>query len=142
MLSERPSKNPSGAVSDESYEGNSPLRCTVPFLEGGALYLSSRAHSFERALALANDSDYAITGGVFSRNPANIDRAKVEFRVGDLYINRAITGALVCRQQFGGFKVSGIGSKAGDRDYLLQFMEPRCITENTMRRGFTPDPNT
>jgi RHH-type proline utilization regulon transcriptional repressor/proline dehydrogenase/delta 1-pyrroline-5-carboxylate dehydrogenase len=59
--------------------------------------------------------------------------------VGNLYINRGITGALVGRQPFGGFKFSGIGSKAGGRDYLVQFMEPRTITENTMRRGFTPE---
>ena len=61
-----------------------------------------------------------------------------EFRVGNLYINRGITGALVERQPFGGFKMSGIGSKAGGPDYLLQFLEPRVITENTMRRGFAP----
>jgi RHH-type proline utilization regulon transcriptional repressor/proline dehydrogenase/delta 1-pyrroline-5-carboxylate dehydrogenase len=88
---------------------------------------------------MANDSEYGLTGGVFSRNPSNLDLAKREFRVGNLYINRSITGALVCRQPFGGFKFSGIGSKAGGHDYLLQFMEPRTITENTMRRGFTPD---
>ena len=61
------------------------------------------------------------------------------FEVGNLYINRGITGALVCRQPFGGFRMSGVGSKAGGTDYLLQFMEPRVITENTMRRGFSPD---
>ncbi len=61
-----------------------------------------------------------------------------EFRVGNLYINRKITGALVGRQPFGGFKMSGIGSKAGGPDYLLQFLLPRTITENTMRRGFAP----
>lgn len=100
------------------------------------------AQTFEEALQMALDSDYALTGGVFSRNPEHIDLARSEFRVGNLYINRGITGALVCRQPFGGFKFSGIGSKAGGRDYLLQFMEPRVITENTMRRGFTPDLNS
>jgi RHH-type proline utilization regulon transcriptional repressor/proline dehydrogenase/delta 1-pyrroline-5-carboxylate dehydrogenase len=59
--------------------------------------------------------------------------------VGNLYINRKITGALVGRQPFGGFKLSGIGSKAGGPDYLLQFLLPRTITENTLRRGFAPD---
>lgn len=98
-----------------------------------------RAESFQHALELANDSEYALTGGVFSRNPQHIELARGEFRVGNLYINRGITGALVGRQPFGGFKFSGIGSKAGGPDYLLQFMEPRVITENTMRRGFTPD---
>lgn len=100
------------------------------------------AQSFEEALEMALDSDYALTGGVFSRNPEHIELARAEFRVGNLYINRGITGALVCRQPFGGFKFSGIGSKAGGQDYLLQFMEPRVITENTMRRGFSPDLNS
>jgi RHH-type proline utilization regulon transcriptional repressor/proline dehydrogenase/delta 1-pyrroline-5-carboxylate dehydrogenase len=99
----------------------------------------AQANSFDDALNMANDSDYALTGGVFTRNPENLAKAKEDFRVGNLYINRGITGALVCRQPFGGFKFSGIGSKAGGRDYLLQFMEPRVVTENTMRRGFTPD---
>ena len=62
-----------------------------------------------------------------------------EFRVGNLYINRKITGALVDRQPFGGFKLSGIGSKAGGTDYLPQFLVPRTITENTMRRGFVAE---
>ena len=61
-----------------------------------------------------------------------------EFRVGNLYINRGITGALVDRQPFGGFKLSGIGTKAGGPDYLLEFLLTRCVTENTMRRGFAP----
>jgi RHH-type proline utilization regulon transcriptional repressor/proline dehydrogenase/delta 1-pyrroline-5-carboxylate dehydrogenase len=102
----------------------------------------AQAQSFEHAVQMAVDSDYALTGGVFSRNPEHIALARAEFRVGNLYINRGITGALVCRQPFGGFKLSGIGSKAGGHDYLLQFMEPRTITENTMRRGFTPDLNS
>ena len=105
----------------------------------GPVVACARAESFEQALEMANDSDYALTGGLFSRNPEHIEAARNDFRVGNLYINRGITGALVGRQPFGGFKFSGIGSKAGGRDYLLQFMEPRTITENTMRRGFTPD---
>ena len=67
--------------------------------------------------------------------------ARQEFRVGNLYINRKITGALVDRQPFGGFKLSGIGSKAGGPDYLMQFIVPRTITENTLRRGFAPPEN-
>jgi RHH-type proline utilization regulon transcriptional repressor/proline dehydrogenase/delta 1-pyrroline-5-carboxylate dehydrogenase len=105
----------------------------------GPVLACAKATSFEHALSLAVDSDYALTGGVFSRHPEHIERAKEEFRVGNLYINRGITGALVARQPFGGFAFSGIGSKAGGPDYLLQFMEPRIVTENTMRRGFTPD---
>jgi RHH-type proline utilization regulon transcriptional repressor/proline dehydrogenase/delta 1-pyrroline-5-carboxylate dehydrogenase len=102
----------------------------------------AQAKSFDHALDMANGSEYALTGGVYTRNPEHLARAKEDFRVGNLYINRGITGALVCRQPFGGFKFSGVGSKAGGRDYLLQFMEPRVVTENTMRRGFTPDLNS
>lgn len=96
------------------------------------------AQDFERALAIANETEYALTGGLYSRSPAHIQRAKEAFQVGNLYINRKITGAFVGRQPFGGFKMSGIGSKAGGPDYLLQFVEPRTITENTLRRGFAP----
>jgi RHH-type proline utilization regulon transcriptional repressor/proline dehydrogenase/delta 1-pyrroline-5-carboxylate dehydrogenase len=105
----------------------------------GPVLACVRVDSFEQALDLANDSHYALTGGVFSRHPAHLAKAREEFRVGNLYINRSITGALVGRQPFGGFRYSGIGSKAGGPDYLLQFVEPRVITENTMRRGFTPE---
>jgi RHH-type proline utilization regulon transcriptional repressor/proline dehydrogenase/delta 1-pyrroline-5-carboxylate dehydrogenase len=98
-----------------------------------------RATSMDQALEIANGTSYALTGGLFSRSPESIRRVRREFRVGNLYINRKITGALVERQPFGGFKLSGIGSKAGGPDYLLQFLLPRSITENTMRHGFTPD---
>jgi RHH-type proline utilization regulon transcriptional repressor/proline dehydrogenase/delta 1-pyrroline-5-carboxylate dehydrogenase len=97
-----------------------------------------RAASFDVALEIANSSVYKLTGGVFSRKPANLEAAWQRFRVGNLYINRGITGALVGRQPFGGFGLSGSGSKAGGRDYLLHFVEPRCVTENTMRHGFAP----
>jgi RHH-type proline utilization regulon transcriptional repressor/proline dehydrogenase/delta 1-pyrroline-5-carboxylate dehydrogenase len=105
----------------------------------GPVIACVRAPAFADALSLANDSDYALTGGVYSRNPEHLALACREFEVGNLYINRGITGALVCRQPFGGFRFSGVGSKAGGKDYLVQFMEPRTVTENTMRRGFTPD---
>jgi len=97
-----------------------------------------KARDLTHALEIANATPYALTGGFYSRSPANIARVKREFRVGNLYVNRKITGALVDRQPFGGFKLSGIGSKAGGPDYLLQFLLPRTITENTMRRGFAP----
>jgi RHH-type proline utilization regulon transcriptional repressor/proline dehydrogenase/delta 1-pyrroline-5-carboxylate dehydrogenase len=98
-----------------------------------------RARDLDHALQIANGTKYALTGGLFSRSPEHIARVKREFRVGNLYINRKITGALVDRQPFGGFKMSGIGSKAGGPDYLLQFVLPRTITENTLRRGFAPE---
>lgn len=104
----------------------------------GPVLAVMRAVSFEEALAFAASTPYALTGGVFSRSPRHLAQAREQFRVGNLYLNRGITGALVGRQPFGGFKMSGIGSKAGGPDYLLQFMEPRTVTENTMRRGFAP----
>jgi RHH-type proline utilization regulon transcriptional repressor/proline dehydrogenase/delta 1-pyrroline-5-carboxylate dehydrogenase len=104
----------------------------------GPLLIVLRADDFEHALALANDTDYALTGGIFSRSPARIRRAAEEFRAGNFYINRAITGARVGREPFGGYGLSGVGSKTGGPDYLLQFVEPRTITENTLRQGFAP----
>jgi RHH-type proline utilization regulon transcriptional repressor/proline dehydrogenase/delta 1-pyrroline-5-carboxylate dehydrogenase len=96
------------------------------------------AGDLDEALRIANGVAFALTGGFFSRSPGNIERVRREFRVGNLYINRKITGAVVDRQPFGGFKMSGVGSKAGGPDYLQQFCVPRTITENTMRRGFAP----
>ena len=97
-----------------------------------------RVQDFDEALEVANGTAYKLTGGVFSRKPSHLDRARRDYRVGNLYLNRGITGALVGRQPFGGFGMSGVGSKAGGHDYLLQFVEPRAITENAMRRGFAP----
>ena len=97
-----------------------------------------RAKNFNEAIAIANDTNFALTGGLYSRTPSHIDRAKADFEVGNLYINRGTTGAVVSRQPFGGFKLSGVGSKAGGPDYLLQFLEPRTITENIQRQGFAP----
>ncbi|MDX1934810.1 MAG: proline dehydrogenase family protein [Capsulimonadales bacterium] len=97
-----------------------------------------RAADLTEALKIADDTPYALTGGFYSRSPKNIERARREFRVGNLYINRKITGAIVDRQPFGGARMSGIGSKAGGPDYLLQFLNPRTITESVLRRGFAP----
>ena len=95
-----------------------------------------RAPDFEAALALAMDVDYALTGGVFSRSPSRLRAARQAFRVGNLYLNRGITGALVGRQPFGGRRLSGVGHHAGGPDYLLQFVETRVVAEQTLRRGF------
>lgn len=100
-----------------------------------------KVKNFDQALEVANGTDYALTAGVFSRSPANLTRARRELIAGNVYLNRDITGALVERQPFGGFKMSGIGSKAGGPDYLLQFLIPVNVTENTMRRGFAPPPD-
>ncbi|MFQ5413884.1 MAG: proline dehydrogenase family protein [Phycisphaerae bacterium] len=97
-----------------------------------------RAVDFDDALDIANGTRYALTGGVFSRNPGHIDLARHAFAVGNLYINRKITGSQVDAQPFGGFRLSGTGVKAGSWDYLLHFMDARCITENTLRSGFVP----
>lgn len=97
-----------------------------------------RAKDFTEALEIANSTNYALTGGIYSRTPSHIEQAQAELEVGNLYINRNITGAIVARQPFGGFKLSGVGSKAGGPDYLLQFLEPRSITENIQRQGFAP----
>jgi len=105
----------------------------------GPVLAIMRAADFDQALDLANSTRFALTGGVFSRSPVNIDRARREFRVGNLYINRSITGALVGRQPFGGFDLSGLGTKAGGDDYLRHFLDPRVVSENTMRRGFAPE---
>ncbi|MDX2231458.1 MAG: L-glutamate gamma-semialdehyde dehydrogenase [Leptolyngbyaceae cyanobacterium bins.349] len=96
------------------------------------------AKTFDDALAYANGTNFALTGGLYSRTPSHIEQATQDFEVGNLYINRGITGAIVARQPFGGFKLSGVGSKAGGPDYLLQFLEPRVVTENVQRQGFAP----
>ena len=99
-----------------------------------------RATGVDEAIAIANDTDFALTAGIFSRSPRTIERAAHELRAGNVYVNRSITGAVVGRQPFGGFGLSGVGAKAGGPDYLLQFTEPRAVTENTLRQGFAPEP--
>ena len=104
----------------------------------GPVLAITKARDFDEALALANDSEFALTGGCYSRSPVNIERVKNQLVCGNLYINRPITGAVVGRQPFGGFKMSGSGTKAGGREYLQHFLVPRLVTENCMRRGFAP----
>lgn len=98
-----------------------------------------RARNLDDAIRIANDTDYALTAGFFSRSPANIERVKAELVAGNVYINRSCTGAVVGRHPFGGFKMSGGGTKAGGSDYLLNFVVPRVVTENIMRHGFAPE---
>ena len=104
----------------------------------GPVLAVMKAKDFAEAVELANATDYALTAGVFSRSPKNLETARRELVAGNIYLNRGCTGALVNRQPFGGFKLSGVGSKAGGPDYLLQFLVPVTVTENTMRRGFAP----
>jgi RHH-type proline utilization regulon transcriptional repressor/proline dehydrogenase/delta 1-pyrroline-5-carboxylate dehydrogenase len=98
-----------------------------------------KARDLDDAIRIANDTDYALTAGFFSRSPANIERVKAELVAGNVYVNRSCTGAVVGRHPFGGFKMSGGGTKAGGGDYLLNFLVPRVVTENIMRHGFAPE---
>jgi RHH-type proline utilization regulon transcriptional repressor/proline dehydrogenase/delta 1-pyrroline-5-carboxylate dehydrogenase len=104
----------------------------------GPVLAMAPVESFQEAIDRANDSHYGLTGGVFSRHPAHLKLAARTFRVGNLYLNRGCTGALVGRQPFGGARHSGVGSKAGGPDYLKQFVIPRLVCENTIRHGFAP----
>ncbi|MHC5108540.1 MAG: proline dehydrogenase family protein [Planctomycetota bacterium] len=117
--------NPDSRLAQEEVFG--PMLCVI------------RAKSFDHALNIANNSRYALTGGLYSRNPERIRLAQRDFAVGNLYINRKITGSQVDAQPFGGFKLSGTGVKAGSPDYLMHYMDARCITENTQRSGLVPD---
>ncbi|HEY1581671.1 MAG TPA: proline dehydrogenase family protein [Chthoniobacterales bacterium] len=98
-----------------------------------------KVRDLDEAIVVANGTDYALTAGFFSRSPANIERIKAELEAGNVYVNRSCTGAVVGRHPFGGFKMSGGGTKAGGSDYLLQFLIPRIVTENIMRHGFAPE---
>ena len=104
----------------------------------GPILAVMRAKDMDDALDIANGTRFALTGAIYSRSPKHLERARNEFRVGNLYINKPSVGALVERHAFGGFKMSGVGSKAGGPDYLLQFLDPRLVCENTMRCGFAP----
>jgi 1-pyrroline-5-carboxylate dehydrogenase len=95
----------------------------------GPVLAVSRARDFDHALELANDTEYGLTGSVYSNNPIKINRAREEFFVGNLYINRKCTGAMVGAHPFGGFNMSGTDSKAGGPDYLLQFLQAKSIAE-------------
>jgi predicted delta-1-pyrroline-5-carboxylate dehydrogenase group 2 len=101
----------------------------------GPLLTVERVAGVEEAFAVVAALPFALTGGIYSRSPATVEKAAARLPVGNLYVNRAITGARVGRQPFGGNRLSGVGSKAGGPDYLLQFVEPRVLSENVMRHG-------
>ena len=105
----------------------------------GPLLAVERVATVEQALDAVAEAPFALTAGVFSRSPATVDEVRRRAPVGNLYVNRGITGAKVGRQPFGGNRRSGIGAKAGGPGYLLQFVEPRVVTENTMRHGLVVD---
>ncbi len=104
----------------------------------GPVFAVIKVRDLDEAIAVANSTDYALTGGLFSRSPRALERAERELMCGNVYLNRGITGAIVERHPFGGFKMSGGGTKAGGKGYLENFLFPRAIVENVMRRGFTP----
>ena len=91
------------------------------------------------AFEVVESLPFALTGGLFSRSPAVVAEAAARLPVGNLYVNRPVTGARVGQQPFGGNRRSGVGSKAGGPDYVLQFTEPRVLTENVMRHGIPMD---
>ena len=101
----------------------------------GPLVSVERVRDVDAACDAVDASPFALTAGLFSRDPGTVERVARRIPVGNLYVNRHITGAMVGRQPFGGNRRSGIGAKAGGPDYLLQFVEPRVVTENTMRHG-------
>ena len=105
----------------------------------GPVLAVMNAKDLSAAIQIANNTPFALTGGFYSRSPQNIERVRSEFLVGNLYVNRSITGAIVGRHPFGGFKMSGGGTKAGGTDYLRHFMFSRVVTENTLRHGFAPE---
>jgi RHH-type proline utilization regulon transcriptional repressor/proline dehydrogenase/delta 1-pyrroline-5-carboxylate dehydrogenase len=101
----------------------------------GPLLAIERVRDVEDACEIVGAQPFGLTGGLFARNPATVKYVRARSPVGNLYVNRGITGAMVGRQPFGGNRLSGNGTKAGGPDYLLQFVEPRVVTENTMRHG-------
>ena len=95
----------------------------------GPVLAVSKARDFEHALELANDSEYGLTGAVFSNDPEHLRQATERFHVGNLYLNRKCTGAMVGAHPFGGFNMSGTDSKAGGPDYLLLFLQAKSIAQ-------------
>lgn len=105
----------------------------------GPVLAVTKAKDINEAIEIVNGTKYALTAGIFSRMPSHIEKAREELECGNLYINRSITGAMVERHPFGGYRLSGLGSKTGGPDYLKNFLEPRVMTENLVRQGFSPD---
>jgi RHH-type proline utilization regulon transcriptional repressor/proline dehydrogenase/delta 1-pyrroline-5-carboxylate dehydrogenase len=118
-------------VAAELPEGSSVLTEEV----FGPLLTLERVTSVEAACDAVDQLQYALTGGLFSRNPRTVQYVSARTPVGNLYVNRQITGAMVGRQPFGGNRLSGTGFKAGGPDYLLQFVDPQVVTEDTVRHG-------
>jgi len=113
-------------------EADSPVLSEEIF---GPLLAIERVRDVEHAMDIVNQLPVALTGGLFARDPTTVRYVRERTPVGNLYVNRTITGAMVGRQPFGGNRLSGTGTKAGGPDYLKHFVEPRAVTENTVRHG-------
>ena len=140
----RPHRRRAGATASRATAGSSPptvaadLPADSPVLNEeifGPLLAFERVRSVDAAMDRIDELPFALTGGLFCRNPHTVERVVRRTPVGNLYVNRPITGAMVGRQPFGGNRLSGTGTKAGGPDYLLHFVEPRVVTENTVRHG-------
>jgi RHH-type proline utilization regulon transcriptional repressor/proline dehydrogenase/delta 1-pyrroline-5-carboxylate dehydrogenase len=105
----------------------------------GPVLTVTRVRDVDEACDVVDSLPFALTGGLFARNPATVESVVRRSPVGNLYVNRPITGAMVGRQPFGGNRLSGTGSQAGGPDYVLQFVEPRATSENTVRHGLVPE---
>lgn len=105
----------------------------------GPVLAVMKTDTLRRGIEMANSVDFGLTGGIVSRNRGHIDLVCENLEAGNIYVNRSITGALVGRQPFGGFKLSGQGTKAGGQEYLFNFVHPVAVSENMLRRGFSPD---
>ena len=125
----------SGPTIVDRVDPRSPLASEEIF---GPVVAVMVARDFRHALEIVNTSQYALTAGLVSRSPSHIATAAKALRAGNVYVNREIVGAVVGRQPFGGHGMSGFGQKAGGPDYLAQFVQPRVVTENTLRQGFAP----
>jgi 1-pyrroline-5-carboxylate dehydrogenase len=95
----------------------------------GPVLAAFRAKDFDTALDIANNTQFGLTGAVYSNDRGKLEKARREFHVGNLYLNRKCTGAFVDVHPFGGFNMSGTDSKAGGKDYLLLFMQGKSIAE-------------
>ncbi len=113
-------------------EPDSPVLAEEVF---GPLLTVEPVRDIAHGCDLVDQLPYALTGGLYARDPGTVRYVRARTPVGNLYVNRGITGAKVGRQPFGGNRLSGTGTKAGGPDYLLQFVEPQVVSENTMRHG-------
>ena len=105
----------------------------------GPLLTVEPVTSVEAACDIVGELPFALTGALFTRSPSTVEYVVARSPVGNLYVNRGATGAMVGRQPFGGNRLSGVGSKAGGPDYVLQFTEPHVVTENTTRHGLVAE---